>query len=208
MSTVSEQEEEHQDPKEHPHYREGTRVPWFVMLGLVLVLGGIALASSTSKTKPSNPGERAVLVPTDRVRTVVVTPCATGVPLTASNAASAQQTDGAITIRLAAGEGLRTVLVPRCTAKAHSTQAASSNLPSAAFVLPVGAKGPSAKGGQGVGISENIEAQLVLPQGSTATTIVVPPCERSGGHKKSGSGRVVVLGPLGGRSGLAVAPSC
>ena len=207
MNAVAE-EEEHEDPKDHPHYREGTRVPWFVMIGLALVLGGIALTSSTSKTKPSNPGERAVIVPTDRVRTVVVPPCATGVPITASNAGTAEKTAGAITMQLAAGRGVRTVLVPRCSAIPHKAQSGTTNLPSAAFVLPVGAKGPAARGGQGVGISENIEAQLVVPQGSTITTIVVPPCERSGGLKKSGTGRAVVLGPLGGGSTTAVGPPC
>jgi hypothetical protein len=207
MNAVADQEEQ-RDRGERPHHRVGTRVPWYVMIGLAVVLGGLAVAMNSSKSKPSNPGERAVIVPTDRARTVVVPPCATGVPVTAGSAASAASTAGATTVQLAAGRGVRTVLVPRCSAAPHKAQSGASNLPSAAFVLPVGAKGPAANRGQGVGISENIEAQLVVPQGSPVKTIVVPACERSGGHKQSGTGRAVVIGPLGGGSTAAVAAPC
>jgi hypothetical protein len=185
-----------------------TRIPWYVMIVLAVVLGGLAAASTSSKPKLSNPGERAVIVPTDRARTVIVPPCATGVSVTPSSARRAERTSGATVVRLAAGRGVRTVLVPVCSTVPHKAQSTGSNLPSAAFVLPVGAKGPAANGGKGVGISENIEAQLVVPQGSPVTTIVVPECEHPSNQKKSGQGRVVVIGGLHGRSTTALAPAC
>lgn len=186
--------------------RTGTRVPWFVMGFIILLfaVGGL-LVKKKKPSPPTNPGARALIVPTDRARTVVVPPCATGVGVTAQDAAGQAGREGSIRLTLQAGRGVRVVLVPRCTLQAGKSTGTSISVPSAAFVLPVDAKGPAANGGKGIGISAGTEGSLVVPQGSTVATIVVPACEKS--NDTSGTNQAVV-GPLQPGGTVALAPDC
>src|SRR3954451_21087917 len=86
--------------------------------GLIVV---VAVAAAVGVSKKQTPPKsflaggsfRAVVVPTDRTRTVVVTPCDAPAPRTGEGAMS---TPGVTTVRLGRATGPRTVLVPRCIA--------------------------------------------------------------------------------------------
>jgi hypothetical protein len=166
----------------------GTRVVWVVMIVLAILLGAGA-AILGKKTKKGYQAARAVVVPTDRARTVVVPPCATGAEITAQNASRQSSQIGSTTVQLPPGTGTRTLLVPKCGATKGAHQVGTSNLPSAVFVLPLGSAGAS-----------NMKSQVIVPNGSPATTVVVPQCEG-----KNGTGRSEVVAPQG---GTALASFC
>src|SRR4051812_10499012 len=158
-----------------------------VIVALIVILGiGAAVGGSKKTTPPktfiAGGSFRAVVVPTDRPRTVVVTPC--NAPPTGASIAM----PGATAIRLPAGAGLRPVLVPKCAASTGTQLNGAANTASAAFVL---------KPDQQVRTGPHV----VVPTQSAADTIVVPPCRSA----KAGAQREVVLTP---RSGTAVAPAC
>src|SRR4051812_39652610 len=97
----------------------GNRTVFYVMgvLAVLLVIVG-TVADSSKKPPPKSflqgGSFRAVVVPTDRPRTVVVTPCDAPAPTTGQGAL---QTPGVTTVRFGAGPSpRRTVLVPRCAA--------------------------------------------------------------------------------------------
>src|SRR4051795_8219474 len=118
------------------------------MAALLVLLGGGAIIAKKSKGGSAAKGGRAVIVPTDRPRTVVVPPCATGMAVTAENAEQQLSTTGSTRVTVPQGTGTRVVVVPRCPARSGGT------LPSAAFVLGEGAKGPAQEdkaGGQPAG---------------------------------------------------------
>jgi hypothetical protein len=174
-----------------------SRVIWVVMIALFVLIGGIAIAVGKKKGGSAGQGGRAVLVPTaDRARTVVVPPCGTGVAVTEGNAKQQIGTTGATRVSIPQGTGSRVVVVPRCPARSGGT------LPSGAFVLGPGAKIP-AKGDKAARnpVVQDLRSEVIVPQGSPATTIVVPACSAK---SKTGSSTVV------GRPGrdIAVAPPC
>jgi hypothetical protein len=172
-----------------------TRVIWYVMAALLVLLAGGAIAAGKKKGGSAAKGGRAVLVPTgDRARTVVVPPCGTGVAVTQSNAAQQAETTGATRVTIPQRPGIRVVVVPRCPARTGGT------LPSAAFVLAEGAKVP-VKGDKAARnpVVQDLRSEVVVPQSSPATTIVVPACSA-----KADKGSSVVVG----QSAIAVAPPC
>src|SRR5690242_435846 len=97
----------------------GTRVVWYVMAALLVLLGGGAIAVGSKKgTGSAGKGGRAVLVPTgDRARTVVVPPCATGEAVTSLNASKQIGVTGSTRVTIPQGPGTRVVVVPRCPAR-------------------------------------------------------------------------------------------
>src|SRR3954467_12097997 len=95
-----------------------SRIIWVVMVALFLLIGGIAVAVGKKKGGTAAQGGRAVLVPTsDRARTIVVPPCATGVAVTERNAEQQIGTTGATRISVPRGTGARVVVVPRRPAR-------------------------------------------------------------------------------------------
>src|SRR3954469_10495871 len=85
-------------------------------MAVIFVIAGV-VGESKQKTPPKSFVEggsfRAVVVPVDRPRTVVVTPCGAPSPQTGAGAA---QPPGVTNIRLDASTGAtRTVLIPRCS---------------------------------------------------------------------------------------------
>src|SRR5689334_8334170 len=164
------------------------------MLGLVLVLGGIAVAMKKKTTEPKQEAARLVRVPTERAREVIVPPCGTGTNVAATPAAKLRTTPGTIAFRLAPNQGDRLVLVPRCRASQGAQASEGVNLPSAAFVLPIGALVTAGRGGSAQAGTEKVESQLTVPANSSIDTIVVPRClETSQEAEKSASGATLIL---------------
>jgi hypothetical protein len=183
------------------------RVPWIAGAALVVLLvGGALLVGGGKKSKSKSPASapetaRALVVPTDRPRTVVIPPCQTPLQDTVRQAESGRPTPGATTFELPRAPGVRTLLVPHCQPGTGATNADGS-VPSLAVVL---ADRERLSEDQGSIRAEGFLArsQLVLPGGSSAGTIIVPPCAKKGAAK----GRDAVLSGDGG-SDLAVAPVC
>ncbi len=183
--------------------RVKNRIPWIVS-GVVVVVLLIAVfafgGKEESKPKPPPESARALSVPVNRARTVVVPPCNTPVEQTTRLAARGQAAPGATTLELPAGSGVRFVLVPHCQ-PATGVTATPGNIPSAAFVLAERERPAERQGGGFTAGGVTASNQLILPNGSAATTIVVPPCEKGKGSKRD-----VVLGEE--KAGTVVAPSC
>ena len=171
-------------------------------LAVILLIAGVA-GGGKKKSKPTSflqgGNFRAVVVPTDRPRTVVVTPCDAPSPRADEGALT---TPGVITVRLAQLPGSkRTVLVPRCLAPKGTALNGTANLPSAAFVLKPGEQ-PTI---QPKPATTGVQSQVLVPTDSKASTIIVPPC-RAGTKPIGGTAREVVLAPKA--TGMAVAPAC
>jgi len=182
------------------------KVPW-VVAGILIVIFGIgAFVVSKSKeetptNKPAPETARALVVPGTLARTVVIAPCNTPVEQTTSVADRGEVPPGATVVELPQGGGSRYVMVPHC--KGGGTTAAPGNIPSSALVLAAKVRPIEGTGGTFGIQGANARTQLILPNGSKATTIVVPPC------KKASSGqRDVVLGEEKAGSKTVVAPSC
>jgi hypothetical protein len=167
-----------------------------VLVALIAVLAiGVAVGGSSKKSAPKSfvagGSFRAVVVPTDQPRTVVVTPC--NAP---SSPTADMHTPGATTLRVpAGGAGLRTVLVPQCAASKGTQLNGTANTASAAFVLKPGEQPTVSPKAATTGVL----ARVVVPSQSAAKTIVVSPCRRTGAQRE------VVLKP---RGATVVAPSC
>ena len=152
------------------------RQPYFwvmIVLGAALAAAALAGGSSSKKTAPTRatlPGARAVLVPTaDRPRTVVVPACNTPPDATARNVERGKTTPGAAVVQLPRTPGVRTLLVARCQSSTAATTNGPANPPSALFVLPIGSP---TNGSQKTPAGES---QVIVPNSSAATTVVVPP---------------------------------
>jgi hypothetical protein len=189
--------------------RPSGRQPYFwVMIVLGGLLAAAALAGGSSKTKTptrvTQPGARTVLVPTaDRVRTVIVPACNTPAEVALRDAERGTTTLGAAVIGLPRTPGIRVLLVARCLASTGATANGPSNAPTAVFVLPVGS--PS----NGSALTVTGESQVIVPNASPATTVVVPPCPAVGQTGGAGSARgpAIVVKPNSG-SAIASAPPC
>ena len=186
---------------------ERNRTPAIIIGSLIVFLLIIGvIAKKDKKAKKAEPGTRAVLVSTaDRARTVVVPPCGTGEQITTRSAEGQLRTLGATAVGLAKGRGVRAVLVPSCPATNAAPSTPSASLPSAAFVLKIGA-GVTASNTAKPGAAKSTLApqEIIVPAGSRARTIVVPPCAKKQEPKGS---RQVVLAPKG-SSSTALAPAC
>lgn len=194
--------------------RNETRVPIIASAALIalLVIGALATESTTTTVvttvgPPNN--ARAVVVPTNDgvARTVVVPPCNTPVIQTLRNAAKRKATPNTVALVLSAGPSARAVIVPDCL-KASGAVTATGGLPSAAFVLPVGVKGDGIPT-----LQLGARSQVIVPAGSPAKVLVVPPCTGRVGPKKpapssgASEGQDVVLSPRKGSDTVA-APAC
>src|SRR4051794_2290959 len=167
---------------------QSTQVPVVIALALVVVLGlGGILAGSkkkSSKGKSAAPGTRAVIVPARaRPLTFAIPPCGTGQKLTPARAGGQLHVQGAAVFELPPSRSPRTVQVLPCGSQAGTP-------PAAAFVLP-GRRGGKA----------GTQLQLVVPNGSAATTVVVPPCA-----PKAKPGASVLPAPAGGSSAALALP--
>lgn len=186
------------------------RQPYFwVMIVLGALLAAAALAGGSSKTKTTTratlAGARAVLVPTgDRQRTVVVPACNTPPEATQRDVENGKTTLGAAVIGLPKGSGERTLLVARCQSATGAGANGPENVPSAVFVLPVGS--PT----NGASLTPAGESQVIVPNASPATTVVVPPCPAVGATGGAGSARgpALIVKPTKPGSTVAVAPQC
>jgi len=172
------------------------RAVWIVLAALVLifVVGGIVYPKK--KTTNVNAGMRAVVLPTnDAARTVLVGPCGTGANVSATSPSALIGTTGTVAFALPQGSGTRVVLIPRCSA-------AKTNLPSGAFVLEPGTPIPSVAKGPSTAAAApgSANAQVLVPAGSSVTTVVVTPCD---GHSPVPAQTV-----LGGSGSAASAPTC
>ena len=183
------------------------KVPWIVGGLLIVLLGGGTLLMGGKEKKPKSattPPEsaRALVLPANRSRTVIVPPCNTPVSQTVQNAASGQGTPGATAVELPRAEGVRTVLVPHCQPGTGSTNV-EGNVPSA--ILVVGGSERLQESEAGIQSDGAVaKSQIVLPESSTAATIVVPPCKKKQGAK----GQDAVPAEAEGGSGIVTAPSC
>jgi len=184
------------------------KAPLIAGVVLILVVGiGVLVAGGSKKTKAPPPppaSARAVALPASLSRTVVVPPCNTPVSATTRNAADGKPTPGATTVQLPAGSGVRTLLVPNCQPTKTGSTNAEGSIPSAAFVL--GASERLAKDRDGRIESDGViaEAQLLLEEGSKASTIVVPACTKE--PAKQGSDSVLAAEKT--NPALAVGPAC
>ena len=171
-----------------------SRVPWAVMgfLGLALLIGGVAAGKKEEKKKEPERKEvaRAIVVPADKPRTVVVAPCDAPFQDTVANAAAARPVPLATIFELPRGDGVRTVLVPHCV---QGSGTAGGRAPAAAIVLASRADDAGA---------EEAESRAIVPNASDLTTIVVPRCTKPGIKSDS------VLGPHENDPSLAVAREC
>jgi hypothetical protein len=187
-----------------------TRVVWVVMAGLIIVLGGIAIAMKKGpKSKPKQEAARLLRVPTEREREVIVPPCGTGTNVAVTKPEELVKTPGTIAFRLQRGNGDRLVLIPRCRASQGAAASEGVNLPSAAFVLPIGAQVTAGRGGSAQAGTEKVESQLVVPANSSIETIVVTRCiETSKEAEKNASGAALILDPLKSDRKSALGPPC
>ena len=195
------------------------RTPLAVMVGLVvvLVLGAVAAASLKGKkttTEPPGPldNARAVLLPAgDGVdRRVVVPPCRTPPETTANDVAAGRPAPNAVMFQVSATGEAQAVLVPDCI-RGSTAVTATGDVPTAAFVLPVGVRAPA-----NPTLQIGAQSQVIVPAGSSARTVVVPPCTgarpRPSGTPTTPAaagapGADVVLDPRGGTD-VVTAPSC
>lgn len=173
------------------------------VLILVVFIGALLATGGKKKSKPPAPpvSARAVVLPANRARTVVVPPCNTPVSTTARNAARGRPTPGATTLQLLAERGSHTLLVPHCQPTETGSTTADGGIPSAAFLLGTSRRLPKDREGRIESDGVVAQSQLLLPGGSSASTIVVPPCI----EKPTGTGRDAVLS---GDSDPVVAPAC
>src|SRR3954451_17161150 len=109
------------------------RLAWIVLGGLIVLLavGTLALGGkkkSKSSSKVPQETARALAMPANVPRTVVVPPCNTAVEQTSRATARGEATPGATTVEIPRGSGVRFVLVPPCQPKAGVT-ASPGNIP-------------------------------------------------------------------------------
>jgi len=179
------------------------------MAALVLILGGIAIAMKKEKSKPKQEASRLLRVPTDRARRVIVPPCGTGTNVAAIKADTLVKTPGTIAFRLQKETGERLVLVPRCRASQGAAASEGVNLPSAAFILPIGAQVTAGRGGSAQAGAEKVESQIAIFANSPVDTVVIPRCIQTAKEaEKHATGRTIVIKGERGDPKVALAPPC
>lgn len=195
------------------------RTPLAVMVGLVLVMviGAVAANSLKGKGNTEPPGPldnaRALLLPAgDGIdRRVVVPPCNTPPETTANDVAAGRPVPNAVLFGLTGAQEGQAVLVPDCI-RGSTAVTSGGDVPAAAFLLPVGFRA-SANPTLQIGA----QSQLIVPAGSSARTVVVPPCTgarpRPSGTPTTPAaagapGADVVLDDPRGGTDVVTAPSC
>jgi hypothetical protein len=183
-----------------------------VIMGVMVLALGVGAAVLDKKKEPPKPEQeiaRALLVPTERERRVIVPPCGTGVPVASIDADELATTPGSVALVLKKGRGDRILLVPRCTASQGAQASEGANLPSAVFVLPVGANIDAGRGGSVEAGTELVQSQLVVPANSPVKTVVVPRCiESREAAEATATGRSVILDPSRAERDTALAAPC
>jgi hypothetical protein len=187
-----------------------SRVAWIVIVGLIVIMGGIAIAMEKKETtKPKQEASRLLRVPTDRERRVIVPPCGTGTNVAATKADVLVKTPGTIAFRLQKETGERLVLIPRCRASQGAAPSEGVNLPSAAFILPIGAQVTAGRGGSAQAGTELVESQIAIFANSPVDTVVITRCIQSAKEaEKHASGRTIVIKGERGDPKVALAPPC
>jgi hypothetical protein len=186
-----------------------TRTVWIVMVLVILGIGIPAIIETTPHTRPRQEAARLVRVPTEVERRVIVPPCGTGVDVASITPDNLAKTSGSIVFRLKQGRGDRLVLVPRCQAAEGAKPSEGVNLPSAAFVLPVGAELSAGRAGSIQAGTELVQSQLVIPANSTIKTVVVPRCIETAFHaRQAATGRTLILNAERNRPAAALAGPC
>jgi hypothetical protein len=182
------------------------RVPWIVGGALVAVLAIGAIVAGGEEVPPPpppvpNPPEnsRALSLQTNRTRLLVVSPCGQPVAETARQAREGRAPVGATRVELPEAAGDRTVLVPHCQTEGGVT---ASGTASGAMVAASGRQLTEAQGGGLLSGPLVAKSQVILPGGSSASIVVIPPCRTPDATE----GRDVIL-PVE-ESEVATAPSC
>jgi hypothetical protein len=182
------------------------RVPWIVGGTLIaaFLIGGLVAGGEEVPPPPPvpNPPEnaRALSVATNRPLTVIVPPCGEPVRDTTGQAAEGRAPARATVVQLPGAEGDRTVLVPHCQTDRAVTAAGN---PSAAMVVAGGKQLTEVQGGGLLAGPLVAKSQVILPGGSSATTVVIAPCRTA----DAAEGRDVIL-PIGRTEPVVTAPSC
>lgn len=187
-----------------------TRTVWVVMLGLILLLGiPAALMSKKKKTEPQQEIARAVLIPTERARRVIIPPCGTGVPVATLDPDALAKTPGSVVMLLQRDRGDRIVVVPRCRASQGAKPSEGANVPAAAFVLPIGANVTAGRGGSAQAGTERVQSQIVIFANSPIRDVVVGGCiESKKNAEKTATGRALVIKSQPNRPTEGLAPPC
>lgn len=168
------------------------RTPLLVIAGVafVLLVGGL-VAPKKSKAPPVPPpppaDARAIVLSGDgTTRTIVIPTCGETTP----------GPDGNVRFSLS---GTRTVLVPDCAAPTSPPSSAPKQ--SSALVLPVGADKLV-----DAALLVGTRQQVLVPAGSKARTIVVPPCIHGRAPGGPAKHQDVIISPAGATT--ATAPAC
>ena len=182
------------------------RVPWIVggLLTAAFVIGGLLAGGEEVPPPPPvpNPPEnsRALSVQTNRTRLLVVSPCGARPGRAARPVAEGRRAPtGSTVVELPEAGGDRTILVPHCQ---NDRGVTASGTASAAMVAASGRQLAEVQGG---GLSTGplvAKSQVILPGGSAAEIVVIPPCRTPDATQ----GRDAIL-PVG-RERVAIAPSC
>lgn len=168
----------------------GNRSVWVILGGLLLLLliGSAMGGKSKTKAPPPKPldNARAVLVSGgDGIgRTIIVPGCNGPSVPPAKDGGPPRPTENGVALQLPAAPAGRLILVPDCVKKSPDAFKSSSELPSAAFVLPVGSQTPGSPP-----LKLGAQTEVLVPRGSRAETVIVPPCTGEGIKKD------VVLSP-------------
>lgn len=183
------------------------RVPWVTggaLVVLLLAIGAFASSGKQASPAPVSPPEsaRAVVLPANQDHTVLVAPCNTPVSATARGA-EGEAPPGATLVELPRGPGFRTLLVPHCQPSETGATDVPGDFPSAAFVVPGTERVIQDQYGKIMVDGVVAESQLILLDGASASTIVVPPCTEG----EAGKDGDIVLGQDG-RSDVLTAPTC
>jgi hypothetical protein len=207
--------------------------------GAVLVLAACGSSSSSSggsagEQAASMPGSRQVVIPTDREVTLLVPQCPADTGSTTEGQTqsttpenevivpSGEESTGALEgenrVVLPKNSGVHTVLITACTSTPSQQSSGGSSGsqgtppspgPNTVTITPGeegSAEEKSASALPGVG-------QVVLPDGSDADTVIVPPCagsSPSSGGSQSGGGSPTssVILPAESERGRVTAPNC
>lgn len=211
--------------------------------GAILVLAACGSSSSgggsPSEQAASMPGSRQVVIPTDREVTLLVPQCPADTGATTEDqqqattpeneviVPSGEESQGALKganrVVLPKDSGVHTVLITACTSGSSSSSGGSSGGssqgtppapgPNTLTITPGSegsSEGKSASALPGVG-------QVVLPDGSDANTVIVPPCVgaapaqsggSSGGSSGGGAPTANVTLPADAEGGRVTAPNC
>jgi hypothetical protein len=169
----------------------------------VILIGGLVTGGEEAPPVPlvPNPPEnaRALTVPTDRARTIVVWPCGQPLRATPQQVRERRPPAGATVVELPATGGDRTLLVPHCQSKDGVSAAGKA---SGAIVAASNKHLPEVQGG---GLSAGTlvaKSQVIMPAGSAAEVVVITPCRTP----DAAEGRDAVLPADAGP--IVLAPGC